>query len=57
MTPTNLERLAQATGASPVVAVADGTVTITVHTETATLTATGDSIPATARQLLDALDA
>jgi len=55
---SNLEQLKTATGVVPVVAVADdGTVTITVHAATATYSATGDSIPAAARKILDALDA
>jgi hypothetical protein len=58
MTATNLEQLATATDTTPVVNVADdGSVTITVHSASATLIASGESIPATARKLLDALDA
>jgi len=55
---SNLEQLAKATETTPVVEVADdGSVTITVHATAATYSARGDSIPATARKLLDALDA
>jgi hypothetical protein len=55
---SNLDKLAAATETTPVVVVADdGTVTITVHATEAVYSATGESIPTTARKLLDALDA
>jgi hypothetical protein len=55
---SNLDKLAAATEATPVVVVAeDGTVTITLHTESATYSASGESTAAAARLVLDALDA
>jgi hypothetical protein len=54
---SNLDKLAEKTETTPVVVVADdGTVTITVHATEAVYSATGESIPTTARKLLDALD-
>lgn len=53
---TNLEKLAEATGAEPVVAFSDdGKCAITVRYQGAALTASGNNPPEAARRLLDGL--